>query len=174
MLTLITGPMFSGKTTELNRQAKRFKLKKKRVLMIKYSKDDRYSKTKIVTHDNVEIKFPTLLAKDLNDIKLDDIKDYDVLALDEGQFLGNVASFAHEQAKTKIVLVAALNSDFNQNPFPNVSELVSKCGEIVKLNAVCSCGNDATFSKLLVQPQTTNIEQIGGAEMYAPVCRSCY
>lgn len=193
MLTLIIGPMFSGKTTELNRQVKRHIRAKKNVLMIKYSKDSRYSKDKIMTHDNVQIETETILMSNLHDstillnlpkLKHSRLDNYDVIAIDEGQFLDNIDNFTHKHALTKIVLVAALNSDFNQNPFLNVSKLVSKCDNIIKLTAVCDCNKDATFSKLIKKEKNNiendendenyKIERIGGAELYNPVCRICY
>ncbi len=50
-IQVIFGPMFSGKTTELIRIVKRFSIAKKRCLMIKYSKDVRYSVDGVSTHD---------------------------------------------------------------------------------------------------------------------------
>ena len=43
--------MFAGKTTELLRRVKRYKMAGKKTLAIKYLADDRYSKTHIWTHD---------------------------------------------------------------------------------------------------------------------------
>ena len=50
-IELVLGPMFSGKTTELLRRIRRYTVAKKRCLIVKHSKDDRYSKEKLSTHD---------------------------------------------------------------------------------------------------------------------------
>ena len=51
-LELIIGPMFSGKSTELIRQIKKFKAINKKILVIKPKIDDRYAQLKIVSHNN--------------------------------------------------------------------------------------------------------------------------
>jgi thymidine kinase len=50
-IELIIGPMFAGKSTELIRRVKRYKISGKKALNIKYSEDTRYSKENISTHD---------------------------------------------------------------------------------------------------------------------------
>ena len=50
-LTIVMGPMFAGKTTELQRRIKREIHACRRVCIIKYGKDDRYSKSLLATHD---------------------------------------------------------------------------------------------------------------------------
>ena len=50
-IDLILGPMFSGKTTELIRRTQRHELAGRRVVVIKYIKDTRYSAARCVTHD---------------------------------------------------------------------------------------------------------------------------
>ena len=50
-LQLIFGPMFSGKSTELMRRIRRYKIAKRNCVVIKYKADTRYSVEKAVTHD---------------------------------------------------------------------------------------------------------------------------
>ena len=50
-LSLIIGPMFAGKSTELIRQLERHLLIDRKVLAITHSLDARYAKDKIATHD---------------------------------------------------------------------------------------------------------------------------
>lgn len=58
--------------------------------------------------------------------------------------------------------------------FPNqVVQLLPKTEQVVKLSAVCRlCGDDANFS--LRKVQNTEVQLIGGDDMYMAVCRSCY
>ena len=45
--------------------------------------------------------------------------------------------------------------------------------ELQKFAAVChTCGDDAPFSKRITAD--TAVELIGGADMYVPMCRSCF
>jgi thymidine kinase len=50
-IEVIFGPMFSGKTTELLRRIRRFSLAQRTCLVVKYSKDTRYSQDGVSTHD---------------------------------------------------------------------------------------------------------------------------
>lgn len=51
-LTLIFGPMFSGKSSELQRMVRRYEVSKKSCLIINYALDNRYSGEDVAcTHD---------------------------------------------------------------------------------------------------------------------------
>lgn len=54
-IQLIIGPMFSGKSSELLRRIRRYTIAKRRCIVIKYSKDTRYSHENISTHDWYEL-----------------------------------------------------------------------------------------------------------------------
>ncbi len=57
--------MFSGKSTELQRQIRRHMLAKRKCLIINYAKDERYSKDSvIVTHDRHEMRALKILSLD--------------------------------------------------------------------------------------------------------------
>ena len=55
-LELIIGNMFSGKSSELIRRFNREKSINKRILVINYDLDNRYSPNSVATHDNTKIK----------------------------------------------------------------------------------------------------------------------
>jgi len=50
-IQMIIGPMFSGKSTELQRRLNRCQFALLKCLVIKYEKDDRYDDEKMCTHD---------------------------------------------------------------------------------------------------------------------------
>lgn len=51
-IEVIYGPMFSGKSSELQRRVRRLKYAKKNCLVINYAKDNRYSDEEVAsTHD---------------------------------------------------------------------------------------------------------------------------
>ncbi len=78
-INIILGPMFSGKSTELIKNIRKYTHKKKRTILIKYSFDNRYSLAEsVVTHDKYE--HPACNAKTLTEMK-DIFKDYDVIEL---------------------------------------------------------------------------------------------
>lgn len=81
---VIFGPMFSGKSTELIRRLKRYQIARYECLIVKYAKDVRYDSESIATHDRQTLK--AVSATILNDLR-DKAQDYDVIGIDEGQFV---------------------------------------------------------------------------------------
>ena len=77
MITLVFGPMFSGKTSFLLAYERRFLITKKKVLMIKWANDTRYSELQVVTHDGQTNKSEVINATSLFDIDHDIINQYD-------------------------------------------------------------------------------------------------
>ena len=94
-LALIVGPMFSGKTTELQRRIRRFQIARKRVLTIKYSGDTRYSEEAMATHDKREMA--ALPVSRLGDVPQASLDNADVIGIDEGSFFPDLLSFCDAQ-----------------------------------------------------------------------------
>lgn len=78
--------MFSGKTSELIRRMKRYQIAKYRCLIVRYSKDSRYSTSGIATHDKQEL--PAVSADQLSSLR-SVANDVNVIGIDEGQFVSN-------------------------------------------------------------------------------------
>jgi len=167
---LIIGPMFSGKTTELFRLVRRHKLAGKEVVVVKSSKDNRFDKVQACTHDMN--KMEAITSYDIASIH-EELKRYDVIGIDEGQFFEDIAYFAEKLANSgRTVIIAALNGDYRQKSFQTVTSLFSISDKIEKLSAVChTCGHSASFTYRI--SESTELEVIGGKEAYLAVCRSC-
>jgi len=170
-IQVIFGPMFSGKTTELLRRIKRYQVATYNCLVIKYENDKRYVDNGVSTHDRQTYK--AISCSKLMDIFHHALK-YEVIGVDEGQFFPDVVKFCEEMAKhQKIVVVAALDGDFQRKPFGNILELVPFAESVVKLNAVCmNCYGEGSFTKRLCSD--TAVEVIGGADKYMAACRDCH
>ncbi|XP_061181803.1 thymidine kinase, cytosolic-like [Saccostrea echinata] len=170
-IQLIFGPMFSGKTTELMRRMKRYQIASYKCLVIKYSKDDRYEKEGISTHDRQTL--PAIPTDVLEQIKAE-AENYEVIGIDEGQFFPDVVEFCDEMAERgKTVIVAALDGTFQKKGFGNILNLVPLAESVIKLTAVCMrCNREGSFTKRT--GSQTAVEVIGGAEMYLAVCRMCF
>lgn len=83
-LIVIVGSMFSGKSSELQRQVRRLNLAGKKYLVIKHASDTRYGKpTDCCTHDQQTM--PALSVKCLWDV-VEQCRKVDVIGIDEGQF----------------------------------------------------------------------------------------
>lgn len=170
-IELVVGPMFAGKTTEMLRRVDRAELAHKRVVVMKYSHDTRYSEDQVSTHDRkmrLAVPCNTLMPHKALCMQ------YEVIGIDEGQFFPDVVEFSEELANHgKTVIVAGLDGDFRRKPFGRVLELIAKSEFVTKLSAICTeTGNEAPFTKRTVK--NDNIEVIGGSEMYQASSRSSY
>ena len=169
MITLIIGPMFSGKTTELLRRLNRSKIAGKKTILLRPEIDTRDK----LTHDDlktngIEEKF----LKDLDDINLD---EYVVVGIDEGQFFKNLATHANNLAnKGKHVIIAGLDATSEQQPFEEILNTIPFAEEVVKLNAICSfCGSEyGSFTYFKAGRKKDKIV-VGGLDLYQAICRKC-
>jgi thymidine kinase len=182
MFTLIVGPMFSGKSSLLLNYERRFKIANKNILTINHSFDRRYSETgQITTHDQVvstskhHMSVSTEHMDQIINNDYGDFHDFDVIIIDEIQFFNPLDRFISYWAKMgKLVIGAGLNSDYKMQPFSSMSCLYSIADKIIHICATCSkCGEDAPFTKRLINDKTTQIS-VGGAESYEPRCRKCF
>jgi thymidine kinase len=172
-ITVVIGPMFAGKTTELQRRIKREIYACRQVCIVRYGKDDRYSKSLLATHDQAHVR-PTYSVERLAQIG-DAWREFDAIAIDEGQFFPDLIDFCSSAADAgKTVIVSALDGDFMRRPFGKICDLIPMAEEVVKITAVCmACHErDAHFTRRTVEG--TQTELIGGAESYIAVCRECY
>jgi len=163
--------MFSGKSTELIRRLKRYRVAQYEVLIVKYDKDNRYNDGGIATHCGQSL--PAVAAHSLAFLsgKAD---EYDVIGIDEGQFFPDIVPWCEDMAnRGKVVVVAALDGTFQRKAFCDILELVPLAEKVTKLVAVCMvCFKDAAFSKRITAEDS--VEVIGGADKYMAVCRGCY
>lgn len=171
-LDLIIGPMFAGKTTELMRRLRRLQIGRRRVCAFKYAADTRYTEaSELATHDGERLT-ARMFTSSLFDV-LGDVRDMDVIGVDEAQFAPDIVEFCQHVLSLGIsVIVAALDGTFNQRAFGRVLDLVPLADSVVKLTAVChTCGADAPFTRRI--GADTRTEVIGGSEAYAACCRAC-
>lgn len=172
---LILGPMYASKTTHLCGLIRRYSLINKKCIIIKYARDCRYSDKDDVlsTHDHQEAA-KALPCNSLTDELLEEILNYDVIGIDEGQFFVGIDKFADALAnKGKHVIISALNGTFERKEFGEISKLIPLCENITMLNSMCrECGSIAHYSKRTSDEK--EVEVIGGEDKYIAVCRGCY
>lgn len=181
-LVLITGPMFSGKTSRLIELLEREILAGRNTLLFKPEIDKRYDTTFVTTHKGMRL--PAIVLNTDNDgvKKMYELsKNVDVIGIDEAQFW-NHDSILPEIAdriasEDKIVYVAALNKNHTGTPFKTSMEIIARADQVYSLTAVCAkCGEDATFTQRVMNGKEVFGEQIkiGGVESYEPRCRKCF
>ena len=91
-VSVIIGNMFSGKTSEMIRRLKRYKVIGKRVLVVNCSKDTRSPEQVLKTHDG--ITFECIKTKTLDEIINEpSFIDAEIIAVDEAQFFADLRKF---------------------------------------------------------------------------------
>lgn len=176
-LIVHTGSMFSGKTSSLEREIKRFKIARYKTIIFKPSIDTRNDDNKIVTHDNTSLE-ATRVSNIEDLINIVNQGDYDVIGIDEVQFLGGAVDKIVEEIsnllnKGKTIVVAGLDMDYLAKPFEIVKELMAIGDYVNKHHAVCTeCGSDGWVSHR--KTQTEGRILIGAIDEYEPLCRVCY
>lgn len=170
-IELITGAMCSGKTSSLLARIRRERIAKKECLLIKYAKDERYNTDGVVSHDGISA--PAIRCGEILEIP-EKYQNVDVIGIDEGQFFKNLVEFCENLANQgKTVIVAALESTFEREPFGQVLFLFVKAEKVHKLDAVCClCHGPAAFT--IRNSDEKEVEVIGGLEKYSPACRECH
>jgi len=175
-LELITGPMFSGKTSELIRRLRLAAAQGERVCAGKPAIDrDQGWLTSLAG--------PRLPASTLDDV--DAIERLavgaSVVGVDEVQFLDAPAIYCLAQLADEgpRVIAAGLDLDYRGIPFPSVKSLAAQASSITTLTGVCArCGAAATRSQRLLDGQpaasTTPTVLVGGPELYEPRCDECH
>ena len=176
-LIVHTGSMFSGKTSSLEGDVKRFSIAGYQVLVFKPSLDTRCGADEILSHDKKSTRAYAL--EDLREI-YDYLKEKEVqvVAIDEVQFLKNpseeVVEILTDLCSQGItVIVAGLDMDFEGRPFEITKELMPVADYLHKHHAVCTgCGADAWVSHRKTKDKSRVV--LGATEEYEPLCRACY
>lgn len=177
-LTVIAGPMFSGKTGKLVALVEVFTRMGHRVLTIKPSVDSRYSsKNEIYSHDHR--KTPALVVDGLSPESIIDTisrKGVDKVIFDEVQFFDKEEVLAIIKKLKKMgvhVIASGLMYDYMRQPFGATPELMGLADERLELMAVCQkCGSLARHSER-VKGGKSQVD-VGAADKYIAVCEKCH
>lgn len=190
-ITLIIGPMFSGKTTELVKLVDRKRIAEKKCVIIKHCCDNRYNEDEqdlkhVTTHCRMRYeKCDVIYLSDLtSEIMTNLYKNdkYDVVAIEEGHFFSKtnnpnsigILDFCSGLANYGIdVIVSALDSSFRQELFVEIGNLVANAETVIKLSAICMhCKEkDASFNIRIIDNENEIL--VGGNDIYQCVCRKC-
>mgnify|MGYP000624800258 CR=1 FL=1 len=176
-LIVHTGSMFSGKTSSLEKDVKRFNIAGYKTIAFKPSIDNRFRRNEIVTHDLTSMD--CILVNDIDELlEYVDELEPDVIGIDEIQFLqgpvDKIISGIYKLLSRDItVVVAGLDMDFTGTPFEIVKELMPIADYLYKHHAVCiKCGSDAWVSHR--KTKDTERIKIGALDEYEPLCRKCF
>jgi thymidine kinase len=171
-IEVITGSMFSGKTEELIRRLRRSNYAGLKVEIFKPSLDNRYSETRVVSHDDKSIVSTPV---DNASAILLLAGDVDVVGIDEAQFFDNsIIEVCNTLADNGVrVVIAGLDMDFMGKPFGPMPALLAVAEYVTKVHAICMrCGNLAQYS--FRKSAEEQVVLLGEKNIYEPLCRNCY
>jgi len=188
-LEFISGCMFAGKTEELLKRIRIHKIAQRKVQLFKPTLDDRYDKSKVISHNKTRLK-ANLVKDTAGMIELLD-EDVEVIGIDEIQFFDEpVIDFCIEQVFRGVkVIVAGLRQDFRAEPFKfrfsekkHIGELLAYAN-VTSLKAVCTyqvdkgkiCGEDAEYHQRLINGKPAEYDSplilVGSTDSYAARCQ---
>lgn len=177
-LEVIAGPMFCGKTDRLIERLVRAKIARYKVQAFKPVIDSRYDPGKICSHSGAEHE-ATIVDQNNPGLILELLEPgVEVIGIEEVQFFGpEIVDVCEELvASGKRVIVAGLPSDFRNEPFGSMPQLLAKADEVDRIHAVCmTCGNKADFTQRIVNGEPANFFEptvlIGASGSYEARCR---
>lgn len=178
-LTLILGPMFSGKSSAIVQRIRRAQILGWKTLNITSNIDTRYdiSGSRIVTHDKAYVE--AVGVKVLEGLcDGEDYRSARLIVIEEAQFFSGLYEFVVKAVENdgKDVIVVGLDGDSERKPFGEILELIPLADEVVRLSALCKLCGDGTpalFTALVNGVKTDQI-CVGGSDMYRPMCRKHY
>ena len=171
-IEVVCGCMFSGKTEELIRRARRAEIAKQKVVIFKPRIDNRYSAQHIVSHSEQSLR--STVVNDASEI-LALSADAQVVGIDEGQFFkANLVEVCETLAnRGKRVIVAGLDQDYRGKPFEPMPQLLAVAEYITKTLAICVvCGSPADRTQR--KTQSADRVLVGAKDIYEARCRHCY
>lgn len=187
MLTVIIGPMFSGKSIDLIRQVNRHKVAGRHVIVFTFVQDNRYASAAAASYDGMSTwAVPVSSAEEIEQ-RLD--TSHEVVVIDEVQFFDESVLDLIEGLvrEGRDVIAAGLNLDFRGLPFVfrdgtrTMGDLVVRADTIHALHAICTarmngkiCGAPATRTQRLRDGAPVKasdpLVQIGSQESYEARC----
>jgi thymidine kinase len=187
-IELMMGPMRSNKTAELLRRAEmRRQYAKQYVLLLKPSDDTKggpglvesrnpngHARMQALEFNSAD---PWPILEKIAEVEQEIGKRVECVAIDEGQFVGELFLFARNLLDANHdVLVAGLDLDFRALPFGemlNLSWLVNAYGgSITECMAYCTCGARALYSQRLIdgEPAAYDSPVKMPGDAYEPRC----
>lgn len=180
-LELILGPMFSGKTKLLISRyndvvAGNGGDPTNKILVVNYYKDTRYAINRITSHDGDSIPSVNiiLLSNIFELYGTNELNTFKFIFINEAQFFPDlkevVLRFIEHYNKT--IILCGLDSDFKQEKFGQLWDLIPHADTLIKLYGKCDkCPNKSLYTHRLSKEV---IQEVIGTTNYIPLCRSCY
>ena len=181
VVTVITGCMFAGKTTELIEEIHDHDKNRpsENKLVVKPKRDDRYDADHIVSHNGD--KYPATNISDLRDLypilKALGLNGVKYIFIDEAHFFPELHEFLQSpEVHSRFITISGLNFDYQKKWFDGMKfALEMYAQKVINLRARCSkCGsNTAQYTARFDQDDGERI-RVGGSNTYYACCERCH
>ena len=174
-LHIISGSMFSGKTTAL---LNLIKLHNNNIV-INHSLDNRYSSENVIQSHDGKLNYCYKVSSISSIFEKDEFKASSIIFIDEGQFFSNLKDDVLKMVEfyNKTVYIAGLLVDSQRNKFGELLDLIPFADTFVLKKSLCSmCKTQPQSSTYSYKLNNTNIEVIcvGTNIDYTSLCRYHY
>lgn len=170
-LEVITGPMFSGKSTLLlHRITVSRILDGRSILVLKPSFDTRYGQTRVESHDGLAADARAVSEWPQVPASVERVFIDEVQFLEPPRFSGGVvAEIRRLLERGTDVTVSGLDTDWRGAPFPIMASLLAMADEVHKRTAHCTvCGRPAT--KSFKRVANKQVVELGAGDLYEARC----
>jgi thymidine kinase len=185
-LEIITGPMMSGKSTELLRRLSIDHSIMKNVLYVNHISDVRSGNKGFSTHNllyspDIQNIFPPMRVSKLPVFTDVELKKYHTIAIDEAQFFDDLSEVVNYVEKLgKRVIISGLIGDYQRSIFGKLLYLFPFANKISLLTAKCeSCAREdinhvssASFTHRISNDTCQTV--VGDKDKYISLCRKHY
>jgi thymidine kinase len=183
-ITVIEGPMKSGKTTYLIRYIETMG-RYKRVLYINHSFDTRNiapwsSHSSLTNSGSVDLLNAEFIKlSSLENLDPSEIQKYQTIIIDEAQFFGDLVKYVllWAEVQKKDLIVAGLLTDFRREVFGQLLDLLRYANKHIKLDeGLCEDCLDKGMksNSLFTRRIGDSTQQLEIGFDYRAVCRSCW
>ena len=182
-ISIIYGPMFSGKTTKLvelyNLYVKTYG--KDKCIAINYHLDNRYGENIIVSHNKQSIECYSVknIEQFITGETYNIILNAQYIFINEAQFFESIDKwvlFLNVNLK-KTVILCGLDLDYKRDSFGTMMNLLPYASKIYPLTGLCHnsvnnlCNGLSKYSHRIVNNDT---QILIGVHEYVPLCEDCY
>lgn len=175
-LIAVCGCMFSGKSEELIRRARRALYAQRVVQVFKPAIDRRYDDEMVVTH--MGARHDAIPVAGVGELSAAIDPEAEFIGIEEVQFFDeSVVDLCVGLADAgRTVVVAGLDQDFRRQPFGPMPALLAMADEAIKLRAICTvCGEEASHTYRQIDGKPAHWDDpvvlIGATEKYEARCR---
>jgi len=178
MIEIILGSMKSGKSGALLDRLDRATYAKRgqkrpKACLVRPATDTR----EFVTRKGLEKKYDLFVFEGRLTHHTEELRDYDVICIDEGQFFPDLgfALFYFSAFKGKTVHVSCLQGDRNMLPWDAVSKAIPVADKITQVQAVCEfCGDDKKSTFTFYDGPSSSEQVVIGDGEYHAACAECW